>query len=321
MPRTYAKPMFRLSLRQMLLISAIDDNGSLKRASELIGMSQPRATKALQEAEDLTGRKLFHRTNRGLVPTAAGDCMIRHAKTMLSQLVTMEQEIRTVSEGETGRLRIGTIMGAVPYVTETISNYLQHYPRTSIEILEDTSVELLRQLDRGLLDLVIGRSSVSATPQLYNVTAFHDELLAVVANPSHPLVGRKRVRLKDLVDSRWIVYTASMPMRLSLEQEFRQSGLTIPVALLETRSALTTMSLMQADRNTVALLSSDVAAFFVNFGMACILPMHLRSKSEPYEVITRRSSDPGFHAQTFIRDLVAGTNVSADGIALLDQSS
>lgn len=309
MPRIYAKPMFRLSLRQMLLISAIDDNGSLKRAAELIGMSQPRATKALQEAEDLTGRKLFHRTNRGLVPTAAGDCMIRHAKTMLSQLVTMEQEIQGMSDGEWGRLRIGTIMGAVPYVTETISNYLRRYPRTSIEILEDTSVELLRQLDRGLLDLVIGRSSVSATPQLYNVTAFHDELLAVVANPSHPLVGRRRVRLKDLVDSRWIVYTASMPMRLSLEQEFRQSGLAIPPALLETRSALTTMSLMQADHNTVALLSSDVAAFFVNFGMACILPMHLRSKSEPYEVIVRRSADSSVHVQHFIEDLVAGTGV------------
>jgi DNA-binding transcriptional LysR family regulator len=307
MPRTHSMPMFRLSMRQLLLISAIDDNGSLKRASELIGMSQPRATKALQEAEGLTGTKLFNRTNRGLIPTPAGECMIRHAKTMLSQLTAMAQEIHTASDGEWSRLRIGTIMGAVPYVTETISNFLRRFPRTSIEILEDTSVELLRQLDRGLLDLVIGRSSMSATPQLYNVTAFHDELLAVVANPAHPLIDRKRVRLKDLADSRWIVYTASMPMRLSLEQEFRQAGLEMPRALLETRSALTTMSLMQAEPNTVALLSSDVAAFFVNFGMASILPMHLRSKSEPYEAITRRSAEQAPHTQAFIKDLVAGT--------------
>ena len=97
-----------------------------------------------------------------------------------------------------------------------------------------------------------------------------------------------------------------MPMRLSLEQEFKQAGLVIPTALLETRSALTTMSLMQSDMNTVALLSSDVAAFFVNFGMACILPMHLRSKSEPYEVITRQSSDLGIHARQFIDELLSG---------------
>ncbi len=66
MSRSHFFPMLRLSMRQLLLISAIDDSGSLKRASELIGMSQPRATKALQEAEDLAGTKLFDRTNRAL---------------------------------------------------------------------------------------------------------------------------------------------------------------------------------------------------------------------------------------------------------------
>ncbi|UFE45033.1 LysR family transcriptional regulator [Pseudosulfitobacter pseudonitzschiae] len=298
--------MTRLSMRQLLLISAIDDNGSLKRASELIGMSQPRATKALQEAEEITGTKLFNRTNRGLNPTHAGESMIRHAKTILSQLKEMEEELRTASDSGWAKLRIGTIMGAVPYLTETISTYLRRFPRTSFEILEDTSVELFRQLDRGMLDLIIGRSSMIATPQLYHVTAFHDERLAVVANPAHPLIGRTRVRLTDLEDARWIVYTAAMPMRLLLEQEFRQAGLGMPRGLMETRSALTTISLIQADPNTVALLSSDVAAFFVNFGMASVLPMHLRSKSEPYELITRRSVELPPHALAFIEDLVAG---------------
>ncbi|KEJ95287.1 transcriptional regulator, LysR family [Pseudosulfitobacter pseudonitzschiae] len=306
MPRTHSQPMTPLSMRQLLLISAIDDNGSLKRASELIGMSQPRATKALQEAEEITGTKLFNRTNRGLNPTHAGESMIRHAKTILSQLKEMEEELRTASDSGWAKLRIGTIMGAVPYLTETISTYLRRFPRTSFEILEDTSVELFRQLDRGMLDLIIGRSSMIATPQLYHVTAFHDERLAVVANPAHPLIGRTRVRLTDLEDARWIVYTAAMPMRLLLEQEFRQAGLGMPRGLMETRSALTTISLIQADPNTVALLSSDVAAFFVNFGMASVLPMHLRSKSEPYELITRRSVELPPHALAFIEDLVAG---------------
>lgn len=269
-------------------------------------MSQPRATKALQEAEDLVRKKLFHRTNRGLFPTAAGECVIRNAKTMLAQMGKMEHELNAMSAGSWSRLRVGTIMGAVPFVTDLIHQHLQRYPQTSIEIHEDTSAELLRQLDRGHLDLAIGRSSVSATPHLYDVVAFHDELLAVVANPAHPLVGRKRVQLEDLEESRWIVYTAAMPMRVSLEQEYRHAGLPFPQALLETRSALTTMALIQGNPNTVALLSSDVAAFFVNFGMATTLPMRLRSKSDPYEVITRRSHDLPEHAAQFIAELVAG---------------
>lgn len=306
MPRPRREHLSRMTLRQIELMTAIAANGSLKRASEAIGMSQPRATTSLREVEHLLGSTLFKRTNRGLLPNAAGDCAIRHARVMLAQLDSMEREIHSLSGADFQRLRIGTIMGAVPYVSEIITIFLQRFPHTSVEIIEDTSAEMLRMLDRGQLDLMIGRSSVSPNPHLYNVQAFHDELLSVVANPLHPLVGRKRVTLQDLSDSRWIVYTTAMPMRLSLEQEYRHAGLAIPRNLLETRSALTTMALIQANANTIALLSSDVAAFFTNFGMARTLPMHLRSRSEPYEVITRQAVEPSGPVAVFIEDLVSG---------------
>lgn len=306
MPRPRITHLTRMSLRQMQLMTAIAEHGSLKRASEAIGMSQPRATKSLREVEDLLGLDLFNRTNRGLSPNAAGDCAIRHARVMLAQMDAMEIEIRGLSGAKFQRMRIGTIMGAVPYIAEVITRFLHRFPHASVEIIEDTSAEMLRMLDRGQLDLMIGRSSVSPTPHMYNVQAFHDELLAVVANPAHPLVGRKRVSLQDLSNSRWIVYTAAMPMRLSLEQEYRRAGLAIPCNLLETRSALTTIALMQANPDTIALLSSDVAAFFTNFGMARTLPMHLRSRSEPYEVITRQGIDLSEPVVAFIADLVSG---------------
>lgn len=298
----------RLSLRQLALISAIEDNGSLKRAAEAIGMSQPRATKALQEAEQITGKRLFQRSNRGLTATVAGTCAIRNARTILAQLGKMERELNGLALGRGSRLRIGTIMGAVPYVTEIIQQHLERYPDTSVEILEDTSAELLRQLDRGALDMVIGRHSVSSAEGAYRATPFHDELLRVVANPNHPLCNQKRIQLQDLKNSRWIVYTAAMPMRLLLEKEFQDVGLEFPDALIETRSALTTMALIQGDPETVALLSDDVAAFFVNFQMARTLPLQLRSKSEPYEVITHRSQDVSDEAKLFIAQLVAGAS-------------
>ena len=45
--------------------------------------------------------------------------------------------------------------------------------------------------------------------------------------------------------------------------------------------------------------------------MASVLPMHLRSKSEPYEVITRKSADLNPQTLQFIEDLVAGVPSAA----------
>ncbi|AEM40646.1 LysR family transcriptional regulator [Ketogulonicigenium vulgare] len=295
-----ALPLTRLSLRQVLLLSAIDDSGSLKQAAATIGMSQPRASKSVQEIEDLMGHRLFNRTNRGLSPTTAGEVVIRHAKTMMAQLSTLQQELSSLATGSWRRLRIGTIMGAVPIVSDVVQRYLERYPQTSVEIMDDTSAELLRMLDRGVLDLVIGRTSVSATLALYDTQILQQETLTVVANPAHPLVGRRRVRLEDLREPRWIVYTAGMPMRLSLEQEYRHAGLPFPRNLLETRSGFTTMSLLQSSPNAIALLSSDAAAFLVDFGIARTLPVHLSARSEPYEVITLRAGTLPEHVRDFI---------------------
>jgi DNA-binding transcriptional LysR family regulator len=305
-----AHSLTRLSLKQLTLIAAIDDTKSLKRAAETIGMSQPRATKALQEAEGILGAKLFDRSNRGLTPTPEGDCAIRNSKTVLAQLSTMAHELQGLSSGAGTKLRIGTIMGAVPYVTKILRQQIQRYPNMSIEVHEDTSAELLRMLDQGGLDLVVGRHHISPTPTKYNAVSFHDEILKVVANPRHRLADRSQIELAELQGARWVVYTEGMPMRLSLEQEFKLAGLPFPANLSETRSALTTLSLIQNDQDTVALLSGDVADLFAGFGIVTTLPLILRSKSDPYEVITNPTVHLSKHAQLFVAELTAGASGS-----------
>lgn len=300
-----SKGLRQLSLRHLSLISAIDDTGSLKQASDKIGMSQPRATKALQEAEEASGHMLFHRSNRGLKPTVAGDTAIRHAKNVLVQMRSMEREFRGLSSGTGVRLRVGTIMGAVPYVTETLQRYLQTYPHSAVEIQEDTSAALLRQLDLGVLDVVVGRHEFGESPDDYIATPFHDEVLRVVTSPDNPLANKSRVTLEDLSEARWIVYTERMPMRLSLEREFRTAGLPFPTSLIETQSALTTISVIQGDPHAVALLSGDVAEFFSNASIVVPMSVHLRTKSEPYEAIVLKGRDRTEHVQEFLDNLVS----------------
>lgn len=300
-----SKGLRQLSLRHLSLISAIDDTGSLKQASDKIGMSQPRATKALQEAEETSGHLLFHRSNRGLKPTVAGDTAIRHAKNVLAQMRSMEREFRGLSSGTGVRLRVGTIMGAVPYVTETLQRYLRTYPQSTVEIQEDTSAALLRQLDLGALDVVIGRHEIGESPDDYVAIPFHDEVLRVVTSPDNPLARKSRVTLGDLSEARWIVYTEGMPMRLSLEREYRTAGLPFPTALIETQSALTTISLMRGDPHAVALLSGDVAEFFSNASLVVPMSVHLRTKSEPYEAIVLKGRDRTEHVQEFLDDLIS----------------
>jgi DNA-binding transcriptional LysR family regulator len=294
----------RLHLKQLRLLVALGEHGSLLKASQQVALTQPGASKALQEIETTFGTPLFVRTNRGLEPNAVGHCVIRYARLIQTDLAHLRDEIVGIMRGQGGRVAAGVIMGAVPLLTDAISALVARQPELSVEIVEDTSAELLSQLDAGRLDLAICRTTISQAPHAYESVELQHETLAVIANVAHPLRRAKKLTLHQLAPYRWVVYRANMPMRLLLEGEFRDSGLRFPQHLLETTSAFATLALLQANPSFVALVSIEVAQFFARQQSWCILPLALASRSEPYELVTRKGGPVQPAARLLIDELV-----------------
>lgn len=294
----------RLHVKQLRLLIALGEHGSLLGAAKQLALTQPGASKALHEIETTFGARLFVRTNRGLEPNAVGHCVIRYARLIHTDLAHLREEIVGIMRGHGGRVSVGVIMGAVPLLTDALTAVSAEQPEMSVEIVEDTSATLLSLIDAGRLDIAICRTSVSQTPYLYDSVFVREETLAVIANASHPLARKRRVALENLADYRWVVYRANMPMRLLLEREFHDAGLRFPTHLLETTSAFATLSLLQKNVSFVALVSTDVAGFCIGHGIACALPLQLSSHSEPYELVTRRDAPLSPGARMLMKAIV-----------------
>lgn len=298
------EPMLvRLKLRDFRLLSAIGEHGSLLRAAQVVAISQPGATKALQEIEQAIGQPLFLRTNRGLQANELGNCVIRYARLILQDMVHLRQEMEGILNGHGGRLAVGTIMGAVPLLTRHLTRLIRRNPTIRIELVEDTSAHLLALLDEGRLELAICRTSVSARPELYVEQKIWEEKLAVVANIDHPL-AKGPASLRDLENATWIVYAANMPMRRYLEREFQARGLRFPMGLVETTSAFATLSLLQSNPTFVALLSTEVANVLSGSQATTILPISLPARSEPYFLVKSEGRSLSPVATAFWQDVV-----------------
>lgn len=293
----------RLHAKQLRLLVALGENGSLLNAARELSMSQPGASKALREIELTFGVELFTRTNRGLEPNAAGYCVMRYAKLFQADIMHLREELIGVMSGSGGHVSAGSIMGAVPLLTVATTFLLDQQPQMSIEVVEDTSAKLLSLLDEGQIDLALCRTSVSRTPELYISVNVQNETLSVIASAQHPLAKSKRLNLVDLADARWIVYRANMPIRRLFEREFHEAGLRVPVNLIETTSAFVTMSLLQKNHDFVTILPAAVADFFIEQGWAKKLALPIQSRTEPYELVTRKGAPISPGAQLLITEL------------------
>ncbi|MES2482413.1 MAG: LysR family transcriptional regulator [Pseudomonadota bacterium] len=277
----------RLRMRQVALLLAIGQLRTLRAAASQLGMTQPAATKMLQELELTLGQPLFDRVGRGLQLTEAGKTVLAYFKGLQGHFDALTRELGELEQGGAGKLCIGSIMAASPAVlAQSLIRLKALYPRLTIEITVDTSDRLIDGLRRGELDLVFGRVPDGAADDL-RFEPVAKEALAIVASPSHPLAKQVRVAWSDLMRVQWVLQPHGSPMRDVLEQEFRSHRSRPPRGLIETSSILTTMNLL-ADSEMVAVIPAEVAERYEAHGMLARLAYTIRQQLSVYGIITAK---------------------------------
>lgn len=228
----------RLRFGQLRLLAAMERSGSIRRTAQQVNMTQPAVSKALKELETLLGARLYERTSRGVVPTAAGLTAARGAKLLLAELGMLAEEIRQAGTGEHLAVRIGItpyLAGSV--MPEALARLSPSMQLGNVRLEEGWAGPLLERLAEGALDMLLIMCTPEMVPALHNPSLKYerlfDEELAVVAAPSHPLVARRRVKLAELVDERWILGVPPSLTRRSLEDAFLHQGFRPPRPVLE----------------------------------------------------------------------------------------
>lgn len=79
-----------MNLQHFKYVVEVEKTGSISQAAENLFMNQPNLSKAIKDLEQSLGIALFHRTSRGVTPTAEGMEFLEYARGILSQIEEME---------------------------------------------------------------------------------------------------------------------------------------------------------------------------------------------------------------------------------------
>ena len=290
----------RLRLRQLSLLIALDEHQSLHQAAKAINVTQPAATKALNEIEDTIGAVLFERSWRGITPNLIGRCVIRYARLIHTDLSNMHEELAGLLLGQGGKVTVGSVSGPVAgRLSRAINRLRDRHPSMVVELIVDSSVRLLHRLDQGQLDLVIGRILPPRNPDLYVYRELADEMICVVAGPDHPLVGQSALTLEQLMDHPWILQHRGTPLRELIEREFALNDLPLPYMPVETSSIFATLSLLQ-QTDMLSAMSVEVAHLFSSDRLLTVLPVTITQRLTPYGLIVRSEIEPPPAVRIFI---------------------
>jgi DNA-binding transcriptional LysR family regulator len=133
-------------------------NKSINETSKKTGYSQAGLSKSLHLLELELGCRLFKRSREGLSLTKEGIEVLEFSETLIDLTASLERKLRALNSVPAPKiLRIGMYDSIAIYFGVELSEYLrQVYPQVKLEIIADTSSNLIEHLDKDSIDLAIG---------------------------------------------------------------------------------------------------------------------------------------------------------------------
>ncbi|QYC45159.1 HTH-type transcriptional regulator TfdS [Nonomuraea coxensis DSM 45129] len=176
-----------MELRLLGYVVAIAEEGSISGAARRLQLTQPTLSRQLGELERRLGVELFARAGRGLVPTAAGQALLRRAVRMLADAEAALDDVRLAAAGKIGRLTVGFAGSGINGVLgDALGRLRVDLPDVDLRLVElFDDAEMSGGILDGTLDVAVQR--LPARDARLATRVWAREPLALFLPAGHPL--------------------------------------------------------------------------------------------------------------------------------------
>jgi DNA-binding transcriptional LysR family regulator len=228
----------RLKLHDVRVLISVVEAGSMHKAAERLGTSQPAISRAIADLEHSVGVRLLERSPRGIQPTQYGRVFIKHGVAAFDEFRQGVKDIQFLADPSTGELRIGCsdAMASGP-VLAVIEQLTRRHPRLVFHVLTGATAALFRQLTERNAELVITRATEAAANDQMTVATLFEDNVVVAAGGQSRWARRRSVKLEELVSEPWALPPHDSAMGAIVMEAFRARGLAPPAATIVAESA------------------------------------------------------------------------------------
>ncbi|WP_114418681.1 LysR family transcriptional regulator [Marinospirillum perlucidum] len=155
--------MNKISWQAWQMFLQLVRSGSLNRAAEKLGWSQPTLSRQLRQLEKQLGQTLFDRSTQGLRPTAFALSLMESCEEMENLALQLERRVSGLDQALTGRIRLSVNeLLAQYYLPALLPGFMDSYPQLSLEVEVNNRAS---SLDRRDADVAL-RMFVPRQPDL-----------------------------------------------------------------------------------------------------------------------------------------------------------
>jgi LysR family carnitine catabolism transcriptional activator len=231
-----------LASRDLRAVIALVEERNFTRAAERCHLSQSAFSTLIRTIEEGLGARLFDRSTRNVMLTAEGRIFEQSARRVLADFEEMVADFRDHAARRKGRVTIAALPSlASGWLPGVLAEFREACPGVELALFDLLSDQCLAMVRSGQADIAVasaGPDAADLRTELLFADKFH-----LVCPRSHPLVGKKTLRVKDLAAWPFVHLARTSSVRQHLEAAFHPTQMR---TVLEVEHLATVTGLVEA---------------------------------------------------------------------------
>lgn len=214
-----------MTLEQLRVFVTVAETLNMRRAGELLHLTQPAVSAAVMALEERHDARLFDRVGRGLALSGAGRSFLPEARAVLARAADARrvlQELAGLGRGEVRLVASQTV--ATYWLPARMARFVEAHPAIEVSLVAGNSANAIADVLAGEADLGFVEGEVDEG--LFHSQRVGGDQLGLFAAPGHPLAGRQ-VRAKQLREAAWVLREAGSGTRDHLQAGLADLGVRL----------------------------------------------------------------------------------------------
>ncbi|MCP4076457.1 MAG: LysR family transcriptional regulator [Gammaproteobacteria bacterium] len=290
-----------LTLQQLKLFEAVSRNRSYTKAAEELHLTQPAVSIQIKRLEDQAGLPLFEQVGKKIFSTAAGEIMYRASRDILSRVEELKISLDEIEGVVKGPLQVAVVTTTKYFMPHLLGKFLLDYPDVEPKFKFTNRARVVDRLMNNEDDFVV----MGQIPKDKNLETypFLNNVLCMVAPPSHALANKKNITLKELTGERFLGREAGSGTRLVFNRLLAANDLHIE-PYMELGSSEAIKQGVMAGLG-VAVLSMHAIQLELNAGKICILNVNDFPIKRRWYAVHLKGKKLSLVARTFLDYILA----------------
>lgn len=245
------------TIRQLEILLAVFDGGSIKAAAESLHLTQPTISMQLKKLSDAIGMPIYDQAGKKQVFTEAGHALVATAREVLGSFNRLDMQLSDLRGLRAGKLSLAVVTTSKYFIPHLLGPFCKRYPGVDIRFEVGNRENIINRLEQGADDLYVFSHPPEDNDLEY--LQFLPNPLIAIANENHPLGKQQCISLSELLEHTVLVREPGSGTRYAIEQHLKQHDLKLSENITIASNEAIIHSVME-DLG-IAILSAHTLAF------------------------------------------------------------